>query len=171
MEQIKRMTIGEIAEVAGTPRPTVKDWVKRWEDDPFDHLAGRSWRRFDLGSTVRVIVQAEALKICGNAAIASRVGFYTGECILDFQGERQSVRRNGLLAGVYLVVTRTSSGGYHHAPALNEAQLQHWLETAVELSSEAAAAGFQVFNVGTLADVALGRVFDFQGISGEEARA
>lgn len=171
MEELRKMTMGEIAEIADLPKETARARLKT-------ALGGiknsYGWARFDMPSTLRIAVHAEMMRRTGIGQIALRTADFVAGSYHNFAvTPPHTIRRKGQLEGSYLVFRQWAEGG--------DIWNGTWCPTQKEALNLAGAyifdsslcmeaAGFYFLNVSTVADWALDRIFDLQGIDGNEAK-
>lgn len=165
------MTMGEVAEIAGDPKETIRARINRG-------LARQQktpgWARIDVPSTVEIAVHAELLRLSVDHEIAFKAANYVRDCMKDaYNFPVLPVKRKGQLKGACLIFRRSgidpSVWTYTHYLTQDDALYglgQHYGDT-----TETLFAGFFFLNVSTLTDWAMDRIFDLQGIDGNEARA
>lgn len=169
MEKFRKMTMGEVAEVAGEPKETIRARINRGVA-PAQRAPG--WARFDVPSTVQIAVHAELMRRTeGNHQIALQTADFAAESLANsLNGPRKTIARTGHLKGHYLLFRRHDSGLWSRFWADGERNAARLIGEYLAETVEREAGGFYVANVGTFADWALDRIFDLQGITGEEAQ-
>lgn len=176
MADLRKMTMGELAEIADIPKETARSRLK----GSLGFVNNYGWARFEVPMTVRVAVHAQALRFYGQPDIAFKVADFVGGSLENLSEVPPHIlKRKGTLKDNFLILRQTYAPPYPlPIPAI-------WSETWCKSTDEALrmlgvfaresylgveGAGFFVVNVGTLTDWALDRIFDLQGIEGSEAK-
>ena len=169
MAELRKMTMGEVAEVAGDPKETIRTRMNRFLGE---REKAPGWARLDVPSTVQIAVQAEVLRMTGAQGIALLAANFAAESIANFLNyPPHTIKRKGQLAGNHLIFRRS---------AIDPTQWkEHWCksdEEAARMAGEFIAAtaettwgGFYFLNVSTVTDWAIDRIFDLQEIDGNVA--
>lgn len=169
MQQFRKMTMGEVAEIAGDPKETIRARMNR---GLAAHKKTLGWARLDVPSTVHIAVHAEMLRRSSNHDIALKTSNFIADSIADFlRYPPYLLKRSGQFKGSYLIFRCTGDGFW----------TQHWCQTEEDALQMVGryiadtefvdASAFYFVNVSTLADWALDRIFDLQGIEGNQAEA
>lgn len=168
MADLRKMTMGEIAEIADIPKETARMRLK-------GHLGfvanSYGWARFDVPSTVRVAVHAQALRLSGIADVAVQTADFVADSLYNLTARPpHTIMRKGMLEGHSLIFRHAVPGLWKHHWSQSQDQALHDLGRHVADTGYAVeAAGFYFLNLGTLTDWALDRIFDLQGIDGNAA--
>ena len=163
MTELRKMTMGEVAEIAGDPKETIRARINRGV-----HVQKKvpGWARFDVPATMQIAIHAEMTRRIGVDEICMEVANFVADSLANFCNlPPYELRRVGQLAENYLLFRRHESGLWTHFWCRDQS---HALRTIGEYIGESAlseAAGFYFLNVGTVTDWAMDRIFDLQGIS------
>jgi hypothetical protein len=176
MAELRKMTMGELAEIADIPKETARSRLK----GSLGFVNTYGWARFDVPTTAHFAVHAQALRFYGQPDIALKVANFVGESLEGLSEIPPNIlKRKGMLKDNFLILRQT------YAPPHPMPIPAMWSETWCKSTDEALrmlgafardsylgieGAGFFVVNVGTLTDWALDRIFDLQGIDGSEAK-
>lgn len=175
MADLRKMTMGEVAEIADIPKETARSRLK----GSLGFVNTYGWARFDVAMTARVAVHAQALRFYGQPEIAFNVADFVGGSLENISEIPPHVlKRKGMLKDNFLIFRQTYAPPY--PLPIKPIWSQEWCKSkdealrmlgvfARESYLGVEGAGFFVVNVGTLTDWALDRVFDLQGIDGSEA--
>lgn len=162
--------MGEIAEVAGDPKETIRSRLNRGVSD---HRKTTGWARFDVPNTLNVAVHAEMMRRVGIEQVAIKTANFVAESIQNYLScPPHSIRRSGQLGTCYLVFRRSDDIDFwsmHWCKDNDEALLK--VGQYMADSSIVEGAAFLTVNAGTIADWALDRIFDLQEIDGNTAEA
>lgn len=168
MAELRKMTMGEVSEVADVPKETLRSRIKGGVGE---QRTTYGWARFDLPSTIHLAIHAEMLRRTGLNEIAVQAANFVAEGLTNFCNHPPFViRRKGQLANAFLIFRRHDSGYWHMLWADGAEQAARYASGYIKETEVLEAAGFYFLNVGTLTDWALDRVFDLQGIDGNEAK-
>jgi hypothetical protein len=161
--------MGEVAEIAGDAKETIRARINRGLA-PQQKSPG--WARLDVPSTVQIAVHAEMLRRTANHEIALKTADFVGDSIANVCNyPPHLVRRKGQLGGSYLLFRSISHGIWTERWCGSQDDALHMVGSHIADSQYLEAAGFYFLNISTLADWALDRVFDLQGIEGNQAEA
>ena len=167
MAELRKMTMGEIAEIAGVPKETLRSRINR---GVIEARKSPGWARFDLPSTMQIVIHAEMMRRIEVEEIALKVAEFVADSFANFcKYPPHRIKRKGQLKECYLFFRRYDHGHWsrHWANGQDEALFE--LGRYVADTSVLEAAGFYFLNVETLADWAMDRIFDLQEIAGNEA--
>lgn len=167
MAEIRKLTMGELAEIAGLPKETLRSRINRGVTEA---RKAPGWARFDLPSTMQVAVHSEMMRRIGVDEIAFKTAEFVSESIANFCNyPPRRIKRRGQLNECYLFFRRYDHGAWTMFWVQGQKEALHELGGYVFETSELEASGFYFLNVSTITDWALDRVFDLQGIEGNEA--
>ena len=167
MAELRKMTMGEIAEIADIPKETARSRLK----GSLGFVSSYGWARFDAAMTARVATHAQALRLFGPPEIAFKIADFIGESLENFsQIPPHVLKRKGTLADNFLLFRQTQPPYWSEHWCKSQDEALHMLGVFARKSYLGLeGSGFLVVNVGTLTDWALHRIFDLQGIAGNEA--
>lgn len=170
MAKFRKMTMGEVSETAGDPKETIRSRINRGVGEA---QKSPGWARFDVPSTVQIAVHAELMRRTdGNHEIALQTANFIAESLADYLNvPPRTLSRTGQLSGNYLLFRRHDSGLWTYFSAQTRKDATRLLGEYLFESDLREAGAFYTVNVGTFTDWALDRVFDLQGIEGDEASA
>ena len=169
MADLRKITMGEIAQVADIPKETARQRLK----GPLD-AADKSfgWGRYDIFTAVMLSVHAQTLRLCGIQKIAADAAHFAADSVYNLtQHPPHTVKRTGMLAGHYLIFMQTPQGFWSYIWAKNDDDAAYQVGEKLSLTNVGCVetAGFFSLNIGTVTDWALDRIFDIQDIGGAEA--
>lgn len=110
MAEFRKMTMGEVAEVAGLPKETLRARINR---GVVEARKSPGWARFNLPSVVKICVHAEMMRRVGIEEVAIKAADFISESVHDFcKRPPYRIKRQGLIDGNYLFsgATITASG-------------------------------------------------------------
>lgn len=177
MEKLRKVTFGELAEIADTSAETIRARIKRGD---LHVQKSRGWARFDAIQVLYIASYCKAINLLGNSEMATQTASFIAESCLNFVSRPPfSLKRTGQIADAFLVFRFAEWDpvpGVDVPPVLQmkyyqgrEALLDA-LEWYTDFSTASAdSASFHVINTGPIADWILDRLFDLQGIDGDEA--
>ena len=169
MAELRKMTMGEVAEIAGDPKETIRARMNRGIA-PQEKTYG--WARLGVASTVHLAVHAELLRRTTNHQIALDGANFIAESLANlFRYTPDMIKRKGMLDGNYLIFRCIYAGIWTNHWCRSQDEALHELGSHVFDSQHLDAAGFYFLNVSTLTDWAMDRIFDLQGIEGNAAEA
>lgn len=169
MADVRKMTMGEICEIADIPKETGRTRMKglRWLGEV------KGWARFDLPSTVRVAVHAEVMRQTGSSDVSVQAADFAAESLQNFINTPPfMISRKGIMGESTLLFRRSGidSTSWRMTWCRSTDQALNELGSATADSiNYHGLASFLFVNVGTVTDWAIDRIFDLQGISGNEA--
>ena len=159
--------MGEIAEIADIPKETARSRLK----GSMGFVNTYGWARFDVSMTARVAVHAQAVRLSWPPEIALKVANWIGDSLQNISDVPPHVlKRKGTVKNNFIIYRQTCPPFWSEQWCKSREEGLRMLGVfAGESFLEVEAAGFIFVNVGTLTDWALDRVFDLQGIDGNEA--
>lgn len=167
MAEIRKMTMGEIAELAGLPKETLRSRINR---GVIEARKAPGWARFDLPTTMQIVVHAEMMRRIEVEQIAFKVAEFVSESVANFCNyPPRRIARRGQFQECYLFFRRHDHGDWTMLWVQGQKEALHELGGYVFETSDLEASGFYFLNVSTVADWALDRIFDLQEITGNHA--
>jgi hypothetical protein len=172
MEKLRKVTFGELAEIADTHIETIRGHIKRGVL-PFENQRG--WARFDAIEVLYIASYYKALRLVKHHSMAHRTAEFISDSFENFaKRPPHEIKRSGQLEGQYLILYFIPNEGdlpfVKHEWCNGLEHLQSSLKHYVERTSYHEAAAFSVVNTGTISDWVIDRLFDLQGIEGDAAQ-
>jgi DNA-binding transcriptional MerR regulator len=167
MTKLRKMTIGEVAEIAATPRDTLRGWINRgtvtYEKNP-------GWMRFSALDVIEIAAYARAMRVLDHDAKARHVAIFLRESFENFAAPpHRKFRRAGQMADQVLIFRRNAlTGLLDYRYFFGADVVDHQLGVYRADTAEVDWASFEVVNLATIADWVMDRIFDCQEIDGDE---
>lgn len=169
MKKLRKMTIGEAADVAGVPKETLRS---RIHNGLVEARNTPGWARFEVPEVAHIAIHAELIRRLGISSVAWQVANWVSDTLADACSyPPHCIRRKGQLSDAFLIFRRTNDGFWHMRWADGRDVAAHEAGRHLHDSTFVEASSFVVVNATTLTDWALDRIFDAQGIEGNEAEA
>lgn len=166
MATLRKMTMGEVAEVAGLPKETLRSRINRGVSEA---RKSPGWARFDLPEVMQIAVHAEIMRRVGVEQIAMQAAIFVAESIENFcKYPPHRLKRRGQLGASYLIFRRADHGDWMMSWLKDQDQALDMVGAYIFHTEELKLSGFYFMNASTVADWAMDRVFDLQEIDGDE---